>query len=125
MIEPTADGIALATSWALLSGFAGYFSLGHAAFAGAGMHVTHCPVCVMGEGVHRPDRHERSLERRDAVVHRGHHHEIDHVQVRYKNHCRYWIALCINNLQVYKLDLSFAISIALDSMKSIVNHSIH
>jgi branched-chain amino acid transport system permease protein len=32
--------IALATSWALLSGFAGYFSLGHAAFMGAGMYTS-------------------------------------------------------------------------------------
>jgi branched-chain amino acid transport system permease protein len=32
--------ITLSTSWALLSGFAGYFSLGHAAFFGAGMYTT-------------------------------------------------------------------------------------
>jgi branched-chain amino acid transport system permease protein len=32
--------IALATSWAILSGFAGYFSFGHAAFFGAGMYTT-------------------------------------------------------------------------------------
>ncbi len=32
--------ISLSTSWALLSGFAGYFSLGHAAFFGAGMYTT-------------------------------------------------------------------------------------
>ena len=32
--------IALSTSWALLSGFAGYFSLGHAAFFGVGMYTT-------------------------------------------------------------------------------------
>lgn len=32
--------IALATSWAILSGFAGYFSFGHAAFFGAGMYAT-------------------------------------------------------------------------------------
>jgi branched-chain amino acid transport system permease protein len=32
--------ISLSTSWALLSGFAGYFSLGHAAFFGAGMYAT-------------------------------------------------------------------------------------
>lgn len=32
--------ISLATSWALLSGFAGYFSLGHAAFFGVGMYTT-------------------------------------------------------------------------------------
>ncbi len=32
--------ISLATSWALLSGFAGYFSLGHAAFFGTGMYTT-------------------------------------------------------------------------------------
>lgn len=32
--------ISLATSWAILSGFAGYFSLGHAAFFGIGMYTT-------------------------------------------------------------------------------------
>jgi len=32
--------ISLSTSWALLSGFAGYFSLGHAAFFGIGMYTT-------------------------------------------------------------------------------------
>jgi len=32
--------VALATSWAILSGFAGYFSFGHAAFFGAGMYAT-------------------------------------------------------------------------------------
>ena len=32
--------IALATSWSLLSGYAGYFSLGHAAFLGAGMYTS-------------------------------------------------------------------------------------
>lgn len=32
--------IALATSWALLSGYAGYFSFGHGAFFGAGMYTT-------------------------------------------------------------------------------------
>ncbi len=32
--------VSLATSWALLSGFAGYFSLGHAAFYGVGMYTT-------------------------------------------------------------------------------------
>jgi branched-chain amino acid transport system permease protein len=32
--------ISLATSWALLSGFAGYFSLGHAAYVGAGMYTS-------------------------------------------------------------------------------------
>lgn len=32
--------ISLATSWAILSGFAGYFSFGHAAFFGAGMYAT-------------------------------------------------------------------------------------
>ena len=32
--------ITLATSWALLSGFAGYFSLGHAAFFGIGIYTT-------------------------------------------------------------------------------------
>ena len=32
--------ISLATSWAILSGLAGYFSLGHAAFIGAGMYTS-------------------------------------------------------------------------------------
>src|SRR6185436_10817026 len=32
--------VSLSTSWALLSGFAGYFSLGHAAFFGIGVYVT-------------------------------------------------------------------------------------
>ncbi len=32
--------ISLATSWTILSGFAGYFSLGHAAFFGIGMYTT-------------------------------------------------------------------------------------
>jgi branched-chain amino acid transport system permease protein len=32
--------VALATSWSLLSGYAGYFSLGHGAFFGAGMYTT-------------------------------------------------------------------------------------
>jgi len=32
--------ISLATSWAILSGYAGYFSLGHAAFLGAGMYTS-------------------------------------------------------------------------------------
>ncbi|MBL6651798.1 MAG: branched-chain amino acid ABC transporter ATP-binding protein/permease, partial [Reyranella sp.] len=32
--------ISLSTSWALLSGFAGYFSLGHAAFFGVGVYTT-------------------------------------------------------------------------------------
>ncbi len=32
--------VSLSTSWALLSGFAGYFSLGHAAFFGTGMYAT-------------------------------------------------------------------------------------
>ncbi|MEZ5654042.1 MAG: branched-chain amino acid ABC transporter ATP-binding protein/permease [Burkholderiaceae bacterium] len=32
--------IALATSWALISGYAGYFSLGHAAWMGAGMYTS-------------------------------------------------------------------------------------
>lgn len=32
--------VSLSTSWALLSGFAGYFSLGHAAFFGAGVYTT-------------------------------------------------------------------------------------
>src|SRR5262249_4380115 len=33
-------GVSLSTSWALLGGFAGYFSLGHAAFFGVGMYIT-------------------------------------------------------------------------------------
>ena len=32
--------VALATSWSLLSGYAGYFSFGHGAFFGAGMYTT-------------------------------------------------------------------------------------
>jgi branched-chain amino acid transport system permease protein len=32
--------VSLSTSWALLSGFAGYFSLGHAAFFGVGLYTT-------------------------------------------------------------------------------------
>ena len=32
--------MALATSWSLLSGYAGYFSFGHGAFFGAGMYTT-------------------------------------------------------------------------------------
>lgn len=32
--------ISMSTSWTLLSGFAGYFSLGHAAFYGVGMYTT-------------------------------------------------------------------------------------
>ena len=32
--------VSLSTSWALLSGFAGYFSLGHAAFFGLGLYAT-------------------------------------------------------------------------------------
>ena len=32
--------VSLSTSWALLSGFAGYFSLGHAAFFGVGVYTT-------------------------------------------------------------------------------------
>ncbi|WP_428659854.1 ABC transporter permease subunit [Reyranella sp.] len=32
--------VSLSTSWALLSGFAGYFSLGHAAFFGTGLYTT-------------------------------------------------------------------------------------
>jgi len=32
--------ISLATSWSILSGYAGYFSLGHAAFLGAGMYTS-------------------------------------------------------------------------------------
>src|SRR2546429_5955619 len=31
--------VALATSWSLLSGYAGYFSFGHGAFFGAGMYT--------------------------------------------------------------------------------------
>ncbi|HSV36523.1 MAG TPA: branched-chain amino acid ABC transporter permease, partial [Ramlibacter sp.] len=32
--------IALATSWGILSGYAGYWSFGHAAFFGAGIYTT-------------------------------------------------------------------------------------
>ena len=32
--------VALATSWNILSGYAGYFSFGHAAFFGAGVYTT-------------------------------------------------------------------------------------
>jgi branched-chain amino acid transport system permease protein len=32
--------VALATSWSILSGYAGYFSFGHGAFFGAGMYTT-------------------------------------------------------------------------------------
>ncbi len=32
--------VALATSWNLISGYAGYFSFGHAAFFGSGVYTT-------------------------------------------------------------------------------------
>ena len=32
--------VALATSWAMLSGYSGYFSFGHGAFYGAGVYTT-------------------------------------------------------------------------------------
>ena len=32
--------VSLATSWNILSGYAGYFSFGHAAFFGAGVYTT-------------------------------------------------------------------------------------
>jgi branched-chain amino acid transport system permease protein len=41
--------IALATSWSLLSGYAGYFSFGHGAFFGAGMYTT--ATLAAGHGV--------------------------------------------------------------------------
>ena len=40
--------IALATSWSLLSGYAGYFSFGHGAFFGAGMYTTATLTAVAG-----------------------------------------------------------------------------
>ncbi|HKZ08232.1 MAG TPA: branched-chain amino acid ABC transporter ATP-binding protein/permease [Methylomirabilota bacterium] len=40
--------IALATSWSLLSGYAGYFSFGHGAFFGAGMYTTATLTTVAG-----------------------------------------------------------------------------
>jgi branched-chain amino acid transport system permease protein len=40
--------IALATSWSLLSGYAGYFSFGHGAFFGAGMYTTATLTTVLG-----------------------------------------------------------------------------
>jgi branched-chain amino acid transport system permease protein len=40
--------IALATSWAILSGYAGYFSFGHGAFFGAGMYTTATLTTVLG-----------------------------------------------------------------------------
>jgi len=40
--------IALATSWAILSGYAGYFSFGHGAFFGAGMYATATLTTVLG-----------------------------------------------------------------------------
>jgi branched-chain amino acid transport system permease protein len=40
--------IALATSWSLLSGYAGYFSFGHGAFFGAGMYTTATLATVAG-----------------------------------------------------------------------------
>ena len=40
--------IALATSWSLLSGYAGYFSFGHGAFFGAGMYTTATLTAAFG-----------------------------------------------------------------------------
>jgi branched-chain amino acid transport system permease protein len=40
--------IALATSWSLLSGYAGYFSFGHGAFFGAGMYTTTTMTAIFG-----------------------------------------------------------------------------
>jgi branched-chain amino acid transport system permease protein len=40
--------IALATSWAILSGYAGYFSFGHGAFFGAGMYTTATLAASLG-----------------------------------------------------------------------------
>jgi branched-chain amino acid transport system permease protein len=40
--------IALATSWSLLSGYAGYFSFGHGAFFGAGMYATTTLTATFG-----------------------------------------------------------------------------
>ena len=40
--------IALATSWSLLSGYAGYFSFGHGAFFGAGMYATATLTATFG-----------------------------------------------------------------------------
>jgi branched-chain amino acid transport system permease protein len=40
--------IALATSWSLLSGYAGYFSFGHGAFFGAGMYATATLAATVG-----------------------------------------------------------------------------
>ena len=40
--------IALATSWSLLSGYAGYFSFGHGAFFGAGMYTTATLTAALG-----------------------------------------------------------------------------
>ncbi len=40
--------VSLSTSWTLLSGFAGYFSLGHAAFFGVGMYTTAALTTKLG-----------------------------------------------------------------------------
>jgi branched-chain amino acid transport system permease protein len=40
--------IALATSWSILSGYAGYFSFGHGAFFGAGMYTTATLAASLG-----------------------------------------------------------------------------
>jgi branched-chain amino acid transport system permease protein len=40
--------IALATSWSILSGYAGYFSFGHGAFFGAGMYTTATLASALG-----------------------------------------------------------------------------
>ena len=70
--------VSLSTSWALLSGFAGYFSLGHAAFYGAGMYTTAVMSAKFGVPFlltlpGRVDRqHRRLVERgyRDRCRHR-------------------------------------------------------
>ena len=40
--------VALATSWSVLSGYAGYFSFGHGAFFGVGMYTTATLTTVLG-----------------------------------------------------------------------------
>ena len=40
--------VALATSWCILSGYAGYFSFGHGAFFGAGMYTTATLAASLG-----------------------------------------------------------------------------
>ena len=55
--------ISLSTSWALLSGFAGYFSLGHAAFFGVGMYTTAVLTTKFGCRSCRPCRSRRRCRR--------------------------------------------------------------